>query len=224
MLAGCGSFGSRGGGDFVPLKQEKEKAQGGRRRWKPTAPVGGKMRELKKRGGDDEWADFGPMRASEEQEREARHSKPEKNEPLPALSAGTGAKGGALAAGAPAGGGAVSLEGATLASGGAEALPTLSSLDNTAIKGMMEKRLDIGGYRVQLSETEDFAAPIFDGQYDIMQPIDLMDELAKAGIKTEREAYWVRIAFIDLLAVEEPFTNPRLYGLDKRRREAVEEE
>jgi len=108
----------------------------------------------------------------------------------------------------------------TTASAAAATAPSMSAINRVEIAKLMENRLDIGAYRVQISPTADFEQPVFDKTYDMMKDINLFEEFRAEGVKLEREAYWVRIAFIDLLNMELPFTKPRLYGMDKKRRDA----
>jgi hypothetical protein len=83
---------------------------------------------------------------------------------------------------------------------------------------MLKARLDVGAYRVQISVNKSFENPVFDRTYDAMKDINLYEEFVASGVRADRDAYWVRIAFVDLLQIETPFTEPRLYGLDKKRR------
>ena len=101
----------------------------------------------------------------------------------------------------------------------AVAAPPMSGVDKDEIARLLKARLDVGAYRVQMSVTRDFSPVIFDRTYDAMKDINLYEEFLASGVHADREAYWVRIAFIDLLEIEKPFTEPRLYGLDKKRRD-----
>ena len=99
------------------------------------------------------------------------------------------------------------------------AAPPMSGVDKDEIARLLKARLDVGAYRVQMSVARDFSPVIFDRTYDAMKDINLYAEFLASGVKADRDAYWVRIAFIDLLEIEKPFTDPRLYGLDKKRRD-----
>lgn len=99
------------------------------------------------------------------------------------------------------------------------AAPAMSGVDKDEIGKLLKSRLDVGAYRVQMSVTRDFSSPVFDRTYDAMKDINLYAEFLSSGVKADRDAYWVRIAFIDLLAIGKPFTDPRLYDLDKKRRD-----
>jgi hypothetical protein len=99
------------------------------------------------------------------------------------------------------------------------AAPAMSGLDKDEISKMLNARLDVGAYRVQISDSKSFEKPLFDRSYDAMKDINLYEEFLASGVHADREAYWVRIAFIDLIQIETPFTEPRLYGLDKKRRD-----
>lgn len=101
----------------------------------------------------------------------------------------------------------------------AASAPPLSGVDKDEIARLLKARLDVGAYRVQMSATRDFEPVLFDRTYDAMKDINLYEEFLTSGVKADRDAYWVRIAFIDLLEIEKPFTDPRLYGLDKKRRD-----
>lgn len=78
----------------------------------------------------------------------------------------------------------------------------------------------IMAYRVQASKSRtDFTSRdnvVFDKRYDPDTKIDLAYENLQPGV------YWFRIALIDLLGVEQPFSAPRAYsvGLGKGMREA----
>ncbi len=96
--------------------------------------------------------------------------------------------------------------------------PLMSGLNKDEIGKLLKTRLDIGAFRIQLSETRGFEDVVFDRTYDALKDINLYDEFRVAGIISARDAYWVRVAFIDLIDVETPFSEPRLYGLDKKRR------
>ena len=129
--------------------------------------------------------------------------------------------GGRLSAafGARGGGGAGSSAGSTRASPRAMDLPVMSDVKGGQVDKLLENRLDVTAYRIQISSTGDFEQPIFDRTYDAMKPIDLINEFDNAGVVMDQDAYWVRIALIDLLDREEKFTKPRLYGLDKKRKD-----
>ncbi len=109
-----------------------------------------------------------------------------------------------------------------ISGGGAEEAhpdaPPMSGVDKDEISKLLKNRLDIGAYRVQMSATREFSTIVFDKSFDAMTDINLYEEFRRSRIRADRDAYWVRLAFIDLIAVETPFTEPRLYGLDKKRR------
>jgi hypothetical protein len=73
------------------------------------------------------------------------------------------------------------------------------------------KNLSIGqpvsGYHVQASRNRDFAAMVFDKTYSLDETIRLGDENIPPGV------YWWRVAIIDLLGAELPFSAPRLYSV-----------
>jgi hypothetical protein len=72
------------------------------------------------------------------------------------------------------------------------------------------KSLSIGqpvsGYHVQASRTRDFSSLVFDKSYSIDENIRLGDENIPPGV------YWWRVAVVDLLGAELPFSAPRLYS------------
>ncbi|MBI5240285.1 MAG: LysM peptidoglycan-binding domain-containing protein [Elusimicrobia bacterium] len=73
------------------------------------------------------------------------------------------------------------------------------------------KTLSIGqpvsGYHVQASRNRDFATMVFDKTYSLDENIRLGDENIPPGV------YWWRVAIIDLLGAELPFSAPRLYSV-----------
>lgn len=72
------------------------------------------------------------------------------------------------------------------------------------------KSLSIGqpvsGYHVQASRNRDFGSMVFDKTYSLDENIRLGDENIPPGV------YWWRVAIIDLLGAELPFSAPRLYS------------
>ena len=72
------------------------------------------------------------------------------------------------------------------------------------------KNLSIGqpvsGYHVQASRNRDFTGMAFDKTFSLDENIRLRDENIPPGV------YWWRVAIIDLLGAELPFSAPRLYS------------
>jgi hypothetical protein len=77
--------------------------------------------------------------------------------------------------------------------------------------GVEMKNLSIGqpvsGYHVQASRNRDFSSMVFDKTYSLDENIRLRDENIPPGV------YWWRVAVIDLLGAELPFSAPRLYSV-----------
>ncbi len=63
----------------------------------------------------------------------------------------------------------------------------------------------ISGYRLQVSITHDFSSPILDKVFDSDEKVDIQSLGLKPG------QYWFRLATIDLLGEQSPFTSPRQY-------------
>ena len=72
------------------------------------------------------------------------------------------------------------------------------------------KSLSIGqpvsGYHVQASRSRDFSSIVFDKSYSVDENFRLQDENIPPGV------YWWRVAIVDLLGAELPFSSPRLYS------------
>ncbi len=63
----------------------------------------------------------------------------------------------------------------------------------------------ISGYRLQVSIGRDFSSPILDKVFDSDEKVDIEDLGLKPG------SYWFRLATVDLLGEQSPFTSPRNY-------------
>ncbi len=67
----------------------------------------------------------------------------------------------------------------------------------------------ISGYRLQVSIGRDFSSPILDKVFDSDEKVDIQDLGLKPG------SYWFRLATVDLLGEQSPFTSPRNYTVSQ---------
>jgi len=80
---------------------------------------------------------------------------------------------------------------------------------------MYSEMLLAGSYQIQVGTSADFSAVVFEKSYFFTSDIDLHADFTRSG--AENGFYWVRVAFIDLMNFESPFSKPRPYKFVRRR-------
>lgn len=115
----------------------------------------------------------------------------------------TGTRYGANAANTPASAGGAKIKNA---SGGIPPSATANDSLQAEISNLSIGN-PISGYRAQISISRDFSAPIFDNIFDSDEKLDIQAIGLKPGL------YWIRLATIDLLGTQGPFTQPRQYAV-----------
>lgn len=96
---------------------------------------------------------------------------------------------------------------------GLKAPPALSDLEGAIPSMEISDMSSVGAFHVQMAATPDFAKALFDRTYSIMDDYDIEGDARKAGLRGG--SYWVRIALVDLLGFEQPFSQPRRYKLKR---------
>lgn len=84
------------------------------------------------------------------------------------------------------------------------------NINATEIAKMISVANPVQSYHLQVSQTQNFAAPVLDKNYDAFDTINLA-ELLPPG------AYWMRVAYIDLLGFEGKFNAPRQITVGRKR-------
>ena len=70
-----------------------------------------------------------------------------------------------------------------------------------------------GSFRVQVATSADCSHPLLDHVYPELKGIDLHSELAQLG--SPDGIYWVRVAFVDLLDNQQPFSKAHSYKFQR---------
>ena len=96
-----------------------------------------------------------------------------------------------------------------------EAQPPSAKGLNADIMNAVVDPLEVGSYRVQVSQTEDFRVVLFDRTFAFLESQEVEADLRRALPKGGR--YWVRHAFIDLLEFQLPNSAPKRYRFRPRR-------
>jgi Glucodextranase, domain B/LysM domain len=113
------------------------------------------------------------------------------------------------------------FESAKSVGGGAAPQPTTSLPTPTAEADASSLRGDLGalsvgvpilGYHVQAARDREFKDIVFDRKYDADE------RFTPAGTGLKKGAYWWRVAVIDLLGTEGPYSEPRYYSVGAARR------
>jgi hypothetical protein len=95
----------------------------------------------------------------------------------------------------------------------AEAAPAAPEADASSVSGdlaSLRVGVPIMGFHIQAARDKAFKDVVFDRHYDADEHFSPSD----AGLK--KGAYWWRVALIDLLGTEDPFSSPRFYSVGLR--------
>jgi hypothetical protein len=76
---------------------------------------------------------------------------------------------------------------------------------------MLDDPAETGSYRVQVATEKEFAHVLFEKIYLFEEGGTLKEDLTKGGLRGGR--YWIRLAFIDLLDFQHPYSAPRRFRL-----------
>jgi len=93
--------------------------------------------------------------------------------------------------------------------------PSISQFAGDLDSIMYSEMLLAGSYLIQIATASAFTTIFFEKSYYFTADIDLQADLRRAG--AEDGLYWVRVAFIDLLNYQAPFSKPRVYNYTRRR-------
>ncbi len=96
-----------------------------------------------------------------------------------------------------------------------EAEPPSAKGLNADIMNAVVDPLEVGSYRVQVSDTEDFKAVLFDRTFAFLESQEVEADLRRSLPKGGK--FWVRHAFIDLLEFQHPYSVPKRYRFRPRR-------
>lgn len=84
-----------------------------------------------------------------------------------------------------------------------------TNINAAEIAKMISVANPVQSYHLQIAQGQNFAAPVLDKTYDAFDTINLSDLLPPG-------AYWMRVAYIDLLGFEGKFNAPRQITLGKK--------
>lgn len=88
--------------------------------------------------------------------------------------------------------------------------PVIEDFDAKARDEMLQTP-ESGSYRVQVSFTQNFEVILFEKVYIFEEEMLVLPDLRAHGLASG--VYWVRIAFIDLLDFQQPFSSPKKFRL-----------
>lgn len=89
----------------------------------------------------------------------------------------------------------------------------VADLNASAVGAMISDPTETGSFRIQISDSESFERILFDKVYLSEERINVRRDLLSSGLAPR--AYWARVAFIDLLDYQQPYSAPRKVRLKR---------
>lgn len=88
--------------------------------------------------------------------------------------------------------------------------PVIDDFDAKARDEMLQAP-ESGSYRVQVSHSPEFQSVLFEKVYIFEEEMLILPDLRAYGLPSG--IYWIRVAFIDLLDFQQPFSSPKRFRL-----------